>query len=131
MEDGKAKQRRAAGPEDGQAHVAFLPGPKGDPKEDLRSRYSIPSRILDYMAVGLPIVGAVHKDSATADFAQKLGLDSAVTCSGPEEIADWLSRIARSVHWVEQSAKSRNAFELLRRQEEPAQKLKRALDNIA
>src|SRR3984885_2636042 len=37
------------------AHVAFLPGPKKNPKEDLRSRYSIPSRILDYMAVGLPI----------------------------------------------------------------------------
>ena len=55
------------------AHVAFLPGPKKDPKDDLRSRYSIPSRILDYMAVGLPIVGTVHKASATAGFVRKLG----------------------------------------------------------
>jgi hypothetical protein len=113
------------------AHVAFLPGPKLDPKLDLRSRYSIPSRILDYMALELPIVGCVHKASATGGFLEELGLEASTTCSGPEEIADWLSRVARSVYWAEQSAKSRNAFELLRRQEEPAQKLKRALDNIA
>jgi Glycosyl transferases group 1 len=113
------------------AHVAFLPGPKLDPKMDLRSRYSVPSRILDYMALELPIVGCVHKASATGGFLQELGLEASTSCSGPEEIADWLARIARRVHWAEQSAKSRNAFELLRRQEEPAQKLKRALDNIA
>jgi hypothetical protein len=113
------------------AHVAFLPGPKLDPKIDLRSRYSIPSRILDYMALDLPVVGCVHKASATGGFLQELGLDASTTCSGPDEIAEWLTRIARPVHWAEQSAKSRNAFDLLRRQEEPAQKLKRALDNIA
>lgn len=115
----------------GRAHVAFLPGPKRDPRLDLRSRYSIPSRILDYMAVGLPIVGAVHKDSATAGFAGKLGLDSALTCSGPEEIADWLVKLARPKVWAEQSGKSRQAFDQLQGQEAPAQKLKRALEKIA
>ena len=113
------------------AHVAFLPGPRLDPKIDLRSRYSIPSRILDYMALELPIVGCVHKSSATGGFLQELGLEASTTCSGPDEIADWLTRIARPLHWAEQSTKSRNAFDLLRLQEEPAQKLKRALDNIA
>jgi glycosyltransferase involved in cell wall biosynthesis len=113
------------------AHVAFLPGPKLDPKIDLRSRYSIPSRILDYMALGLPVVGCVHKASATGGFLQELGLEASTTCSSPEEIAGWLTNIALPVHWAEQSAKSRNAFDQLRRQEEPAQKLKRALDNIA
>jgi hypothetical protein len=113
------------------AHVAFLPGPKLDPKLDLRSRYSIPSRILDYMALELPIIGSVHKASATGGFVQELGLEASSTCSGPEEIADWLSRLARPAYWAEESAKSRNAFDLLRRGEEPAQKLKRALDNIA
>jgi Glycosyl transferases group 1 len=113
------------------AHVAFLPGPKLDPKLDLRSRYSIPSRILDYMALELPIVGSVHKASAAAGFMRELGLETSSTCSGPQEIADWLSRLARPVYWAEQSAKSRNAFDLLRRQEEPAQRLKRALDKIA
>jgi glycosyltransferase involved in cell wall biosynthesis len=113
------------------AHVAFLPGPKRDPRGDLRSRYSIPSRILDYMAVGLPIVGAAHKASATGGFARKLGIDAAVTCSGPEEIAEWLVRVARPKCWVEQSARSRDAFDLLQGQEAPAQRLKRALDRIA
>ena len=113
------------------AHVAFLPGPKRDPKGDLRSRYSIPSRILDYMAVELPIVGTVHTASATGDFVRKVGIDGAATCSGPEEIAEWLVRLARPKSWVEQSARSRNAFELVQRQEPPAQRLKRALDRIA
>jgi glycosyltransferase involved in cell wall biosynthesis len=113
------------------AHVAFLPGPKPDPRCDLRSRYSIPSRILDYMAVGLPIVGTVHKDSATGGFVRKLGLDAASTCSGPEEIADWMVRLARADNWAVESAKSRAAFDQLQRQEAPAQKLKRTMEKIA
>jgi hypothetical protein len=113
------------------AHVAFLPGPKVDPGRDMRSRYSIPSRMLDYLAVGLPIVGTVHKASATAGFVRKLGLDAATTCAGPAEIAEWLLRLARPEGWAEQSARSRNAFAQLQRQEEPAKTLKRALDNIA
>ncbi len=113
------------------SHVAFLPGPKLDPRCDLRSRYSIPSRILDYMAVELPIVGTVHKASATSGFLNNFGLDPAATCSGPEEIADWLVRLTRPKCWAEQSAKSRNAFDQLQGQEAPAQKLKRVLDKIA
>ena len=109
---------------------AFLPGPKLDPGSDLRSRYSIPSRILDYMAVDLPIVGVVHEASATGGFVRKLGLHPAATCSGPEEVADWLLRLSRPEHWAEQSARSRHAFDLLQRQESPAQKLKRTLDKM-
>ncbi len=112
------------------AHIAFLPGPKLDPSQDLRSRYSIPSRILDYMAVNLPIVGTVHKGSAAGGFLQELGLKPAATCSGPEEIADWLVRLARPKDWTEQSLRSGYAFDLLQRQESPAQKLKRALDKL-
>jgi glycosyltransferase involved in cell wall biosynthesis len=114
----------------GQAHVAFLPGPKLDPKYDLRSRYSIPSRVLDYMALGLPIVGTVHKTSATGGFVRKLGLKNAATCSGPEEIADWLLRLGHPDKWAEQSARSRDAFAYLERQEAPAQKLKRTMEKI-
>jgi hypothetical protein len=113
------------------AHVGFLPGPKLDPGCDLRSRYSIPSRILDYMAVDLPIVGVVHEASATGGFVRKLGLHPAATCSGPEQVAEWLLRLSRPGTWAEQSAKSRDAFDLLQRQESPAQKLKRTLDRIA
>jgi glycosyltransferase involved in cell wall biosynthesis len=113
------------------AHVAFLPGPKLDPRHDLRSRYSIPSRLLDYMAVNLPVVGTVHKDSATRVFLHELGLDAATGCTTGKEIADWLMRLSGREMWEEQSAISRHAFNLLQHQESPAQRLKRALDDIA
>ena len=113
------------------AHVAFLPGPKLDPEVDMRSRYSIPSRVLDYMAVGLPIVGSVHKASATGGFVRKLGLENAATCSGPAEIAEWLLRLSQPEQWEEQALRSRQAFQSLEHQESPADKLKRSLDKIA
>jgi hypothetical protein len=123
--------QRALDKELSSAHVGFLPGPKLDPGSDLRSRYSIPSRILDFMAVDLPIVGVVHEASATGGFVRKLGLHPAATCSGPEEVADWLLRLSSPDSWAEQSARSRAAFDLLQSQESPAQKLKRTLDKIA
>ncbi len=46
-------------------NVAYLPGPLRSPAVDLRSRHSVPSRSADYMAVGLPIIAAVHPASAT------------------------------------------------------------------
>ena len=114
-----------------QAHVAFLPGPKLDPTQDLRSRYSIPSRVLDYMAVHLPIVGTVHHESATGGFLRNLGLGESVGCTTPQQVADWLQRLARPQAWAEQSGLSRNAFEYLQSQEPPAQRLKRTLEKIA
>ena len=123
--------QRALDNELSSAHVGFLPGPKLYPGSDLRSRYSIPSRILDFMAVDLPIVGVVHEASATGGFVRKLGLHPAATCPGPEEVADWLLRLSRPGFWEEQSARSRAAFDLLQSQEAPAQKLKRTLDKIA
>jgi glycosyltransferase involved in cell wall biosynthesis len=113
------------------AHVAFLPGPKQDPRGDLRSRYSIPSRVQDYLATGLPIVGTVHESSATAGFLRELGLAEAAVCSGPQEIADWLLRLWQRDAWTVESNRSRAAFAQLRNQEAPAQKLKRVMDQIA
>ena len=112
------------------AHVAFLPGPKLDPRQDLRSRYSIPSRLLDYLAVGLPVVGTVHKASATRIFLHELGLDCATTCSTGKDVADRLLRFSGRASWQEHSDKSRHAFNLLQHQEPPPQRLKRALDGL-
>ena len=114
-----------------QAHIGFLPGPSRDPAVDLRSRYSIPSRILDYMAVGLPIVGSVHKESATGYYARSVGLERTVTCESPAEIADRLLYAAKQPAWLEESQRSKNAFARLQLEETPANKLKRALDAIA
>jgi hypothetical protein len=113
------------------AHVAFLPGPKLDPQRDQRSRYSIPSRILDCMAVNLPIIGTVHQDSATGDLIRTLGLDATGLCDGPAQIAGCLLRLTQPDFWMEQSARSRDAFEYWQAKEPPAQRLKRKLDQIA
>jgi glycosyltransferase involved in cell wall biosynthesis len=115
----------------GLAHIAFLPGPKRDPRVDLRSRYSIPSRLLDYMAVNLPVVGTIHMASATRVFLHELGLDAATACTTGKEVADWLLRLSGREAWEGQSANSRRAFNLLQHQEPPAERLKRALDEIA
>jgi glycosyltransferase involved in cell wall biosynthesis len=113
-----------------QAHVGFLPGPKLDPRIDLRSRYSVPSRIVDYMAVELPIVGTVHKASATAEFALWLGLDS-VLCAGPEQLAERLERLFTAKDWLAQKAKARQAFARLQSEESPVLTLKRRMEEIA
>jgi glycosyltransferase involved in cell wall biosynthesis len=114
-----------------ETHIAFLPGPKLDPRTSLRSRYSIPSRVLDYLAVGLPIVGTVHKDSATNVFLGDLGLGDATSCSNGREVADWLLRLSDPEAWREHSAKSKGAFAMLHSLESPAQRLKKAMDSLA
>jgi hypothetical protein len=47
-------------------HLAYLPGPDGNPAEDCLARYSFPSRLTDYFWHGLPVVGPLFDDSATA-----------------------------------------------------------------
>jgi hypothetical protein len=74
-----------------QCHVGFLPGPLAPPAVNTLSKFSIPSRILDFMATGLPFTGTVHPESATSTYMENHGLehlhlryivDSAVTEPG-------------------------------------------------
>jgi hypothetical protein len=46
--------------------AGYLPGPHQPPQHDLRSRYSIPSRMADFLAAALPVIASVHEASATA-----------------------------------------------------------------
>jgi hypothetical protein len=46
-------------------HLAFLPGPDGDPDSDDFARFSFPSRLLDYFWHGIPVVGPLSDASAT------------------------------------------------------------------
>lgn len=87
-------------------HLGFMPGPLAAPEDDLRSRFSVPSRILDFMAVGLPTVGAVHPRSAThamaADFGVTDGLrrtaaDLAAVIEGWRDPGAWSAAAARSL----------------------------------
>ncbi len=80
-------------------HVAFLPGPLESPAEDFRSRYSIPSRVLDFMAVGLPVVGTVHPESATAQFYAEYGIGQHLLCGTAGQIADAFANLKDPREW--------------------------------
>jgi hypothetical protein len=47
-------------------HLAYLPGPDGDPAGDYLARFSFPSRLTDYFWHGLPVIGPLFDGSATA-----------------------------------------------------------------
>ena len=69
-------------------HVALLPGPDGNPMVDVFARYSLPSRLADYLGHGLPVLGTINNSSATAVEIRELA-SNAVTFSCSE------SRLAR------------------------------------
>ena len=91
-------------------HVGFLPGPLAPPAIDPRSRFSIPSRILDFVATGLPCVAAVHRESATAAYMEKIGLSSCIIEHTTEQLAAQLSALAKQNNWNRHAAISREAF---------------------
>jgi glycosyltransferase involved in cell wall biosynthesis len=92
--------------------AGFLPGPTREPETDALSRFSIPSRILDFMATGLPIIGTVNPRSATARFCADNGLDD-VLFSGPEALARRLEQLAREEAWSASSNRSAAAYSRL------------------
>jgi len=77
-------------------NIAFMPGPSAPPEHDSWSRYSMPSRILDFLGVGLPMVGTVHPRSATYDFCRRLNVHEYLLCEDPLRIADALVALSDS-----------------------------------
>jgi len=93
-----------------QCHVAFLPGPLASPSLNMFSRFSIPSRILDFMATGLPILAAVHPNSATATYLAQIGLQASILEHSAERLAERLSALAEVSRWNLYATMSRKAF---------------------
>jgi glycosyltransferase involved in cell wall biosynthesis len=93
-----------------QCHVGFLPGPLASPAMDSRSRFSIPSRVIDYMATGLPITGTVHPQSATSTYMEAFGLGGCLGVNSPELLADRLLALYDSATWQSYSDLSRRGF---------------------
>ena len=77
-------------------HAGFLPGPLESPQSDGRSRYSIPSRVLDFCAAGLPVIATVHPELATAFFLEPLSGKGAFLAEDARGIAD-AARLLRDV----------------------------------
>jgi hypothetical protein len=94
-----------------QCHVGFLPGPLASPATNTLSKFSIPSRTLDFMATGLPITGTVHPQSATATYLETHGLGSSVGASAPELLAERLIALSDPSRWRGYAELSLNGFE--------------------
>ena len=99
-----------------QCHVGFLPGPLASPAENMFSRYSIPSRILDYMATGLPVLAAVHPDSATSGFMRELGMSECMVEASERILADKMTDLGKVNAWRAASMLSQDAFDSGRQQ---------------
>lgn len=100
-----------------ECHTGFLPGPFAAPSANVFSRFSIPSRILDYMATGLPILAAVHPDSATFDFMKRIGIKDCVVHSA-DDFAHKLQALSQSDNWKDRSTQVLDAFQRAREERE-------------
>ena len=90
----------------------YLPGPLLPPEQDLRSRYSIPSRSADYMAVGLPVVAAANAFSATSRFLAPIRNHGFFQVSEPSDFCVITERLREESMWKESSQGCRSFFEL-------------------
>jgi hypothetical protein len=99
-----------------QCHVGFLPGPLASPVTDTRSRYSIPSRVLDFMATGLAITGTIHPDGATSTYMATLGLEDCLGTNSPELLAERLLSFYDPSNWQFYSDLSVKGFAAAQRQ---------------
>jgi glycosyltransferase involved in cell wall biosynthesis len=91
--------------------VAFLPGPALAPEMDARSRHSVPSRSADYLAVGLPVIAAVHPSSATNAFFSSIQGKGFFPASEPEDIGLAAQRLRDEVFWKNASESSLRFFD--------------------
>lgn len=81
-------------------HVAYLPGPLLPPDSNLRSRHSIPSRMADYLAVGLPVVAATHPHSATFHFFSAIRGRGFFPIADPDDIRRAMGTLANETSWI-------------------------------
>ena len=84
-------------------HAGFMPGPLQPPQTDGRSRYSIPSRLLDFSAVGLPVIATAHPASATASFLQPVAGKGAFLVRQEAEICALVRALMEPGRWREAS----------------------------
>ncbi|MEA3159910.1 MAG: hypothetical protein QOD95_1458 [Gammaproteobacteria bacterium] len=91
--------------------IGFMPGPTAAPDVDPRSKYSIPSRILDFMAVGLPVLGTVHSESATYSFCREMGIDRGLLSEDEGLLAEAIRALADEANWSRSRTRSLAAFE--------------------
>jgi hypothetical protein len=66
-------------------------------------RYSVPSRIIDFMISGIPFIVIGPKDSAAVKFAERNNVGAAVVSSRALETAADIYRLLQDREWIEKS----------------------------
>ena len=107
-------------------HFGYLPGPGQSPETNLRSRYSIPSRTLDFLSVGLPIIGPIHSDSTTVHFLRSLGITENFAYDDVVSLADRIQALCQPEVWHTAAAASAEAFDRFQA-EKPIEKFQAAM----
>ncbi len=89
----------------GTCHLAYLTGP--DQVNHL-SRFSVPSRLADYLMHGLPTLGFILPGSAADQFTRPLAPDAVQVTLTPDTIADAVSEFTASpARWQAASRRAR------------------------
>lgn len=83
--------------------VGYLPGPLLAPEIDARSRYSVPSRSADYLAIGLPMIAAIHPSSATNAFFSSIRGRGFFPVREPEDIVFAARKLQDETFWKDAS----------------------------
>lgn len=94
-----------------ECNVGYLPGPLPSPEQDPRSRYSIPSRSGDYMAVGLPVIAATDLFSATSTFFSSIRERGFFPIRHPQHLCFAVEKLRDEDIWMQAAHECSHFFE--------------------
>lgn len=89
-------------------HIALLPSPS---RLDAYGRYSLPSRVGDYLMAGLPVVASVGKGSATEAYLRRLTPEAVRFARGSRELAESITALCERGAWPAASRRARSFAE--------------------
>lgn len=82
------------------SHVAYLTGPS---ELDFLGRFSVPSRLSDFLMAGLPVLACVAAESATEKFLSPLAPSCVHFTRTPEELSRGLDHFSSPKRWRDAS----------------------------
>ena len=92
-----------------EAHLAFLSGPNAN---DMHGKWSFPSRTVDYLMAGLPVLACVSAGSATEDVLKPISPQAVAFTRSESDIIEAINRFtADQEAWVTASRAARSFAE--------------------
>jgi len=99
-------------------HIAYLPGPDGNPEIDDLARFSFPSRLLDYFWHGLPVLGPLDNKSATYEMLNDLHGQGVWFSTKSNYLVSIASKLATDPNKLESA--SNNVYNYAKKQPSPS-----------